>query len=91
MLVDIVEHTNKEWNRDTTTQASALLKHLHFEFVINLIITQKVLSFTSGITTSLQRKGVGFVEAYDDVQQVIQTLQHVRSDIDSFLVTGINR
>lgn len=83
-LLNISQHTNKQWNRDTTTQASALLKRMDFEFTITLIITQKILSFTAGITTSLQKKGIDIAKAYEDVQRVIQTLEHVRSNIESF-------
>ena len=31
-ITDMVENTCKQWNRDTVTQASALLKRFDFEF-----------------------------------------------------------
>ena len=83
-LADMVQHTHKQWNKETTTQAFALLKRLDFEFLVNLIITQKALAFTSGVTARLQKKGIDVVEAYQHVQHVIQTLQNVRGQIDSY-------
>ena len=35
-FTDMVDNANKQWNRDTVTQASALLKRFDFEFFINL-------------------------------------------------------
>lgn len=80
----MVQHIDKEWNRETTTQTSALLKRLNFEFLVNLIITQKVLSFTSGITTRLQKRGIDMAEAYEDVHRVIHSLQHVRLNVGTY-------
>ena len=57
---------------------------MDFEFTITLVITQKILSFTTGITTGLQKKGIDIAEAYEDVQCVIRTLEQVRSNVDSF-------
>ena len=66
----------------TTTQAFALLKRLDFEFLVNLIITQKALAFTSGVTS--RGGGIDVVEAYLYVQHVIRTLENVRGQIDSY-------
>ena len=43
-FTDMVDNTCKQWNRDTVAQASALLKRFDFEFLINLVVTQKVWS-----------------------------------------------
>ena len=48
---DIIEN-NREWNRDTVSLASSLLKGIDFEFIINLVVVQKVLAFTSGSSKS---------------------------------------
>ena len=45
---------NRRWNRDTVAQASALLKSIDF-VPINLRITQRVLEFTSSITSGLPK------------------------------------
>ena len=53
-LSEMTQNLDKKWNRDTIGQASSLLKSLDFEFIINLVITQKVLAYTSGIIKALQ-------------------------------------
>ena len=62
-FTDMVENSDKQWNRDTMTQASALLKRFDFESVINLVITQKVLACTSSITTRLQSQGFDMMKS----------------------------
>ena len=83
-LADMVQHTHRQWNKETITQAFALLTRLDFEFLVNLIITQKALAFTSGVTSRLQQRGIDVVEPYQHVQHVIRTLQNVRGQIDSY-------
>ena len=61
-FIDMTLNVNKRWNRDTVAQASALLKGIDFEFIMNLVVTQKVLAFTSSITTGLQKHGLGMVK-----------------------------
>ena len=36
-------NTEKNWNRDTVIRASSLLKRIDFEFIINLMLIQKVI------------------------------------------------
>lgn len=81
---EMVENVNKQWNRDTVTQASALLKRFDFEFIINLVVTQKVLAYTSSITTRLQTRGFDIVKAYDEIHLVITTLEKMRNKVDEF-------
>ena len=69
-LLSMAGHTEKSWNRDTTSQATSLLKRIDFEFLINLVITQKILAFTSGLTERLQKRGV-------DLMEVVQYSNHV--------------
>lgn len=80
----MVKNIDKEWNRDTVNQASSLLKNIDFDFIINLVIVQKVLAFTSGITTGLQKRGIDVVDVCTQVQLVIRTLQGVRSEVEGF-------
>ena len=37
-FIDMAQNVDKQWNRDTVAQASALLKRIDFEFLINLVI-----------------------------------------------------
>ena len=83
-LGDMAVNADKKWNRDTVTQASALLKRFDFEFVMNLVIVQKILAYSTSLTTMLQSKGIDAVKAYEEVNLVIRTLQHVRTNLDGF-------
>ena len=44
-LGDMAVNADKKRNRDTVMQASALLKQFDFEFVMNLVIVQKILTY----------------------------------------------
>ena len=83
---DMIENTEKNWNRDTAILASSLLKRIDFEFIINLyvVLTQKVIVYTAGITTSLQKIGIDLVSLNDQIQLVVRTLQNVRKDVSNF-------
>ena len=52
---EMMENEDRHWNRENTciTQGTSLLMSVDFEFIVNLLITQKVLAYTSGIMTSL--------------------------------------
>ena len=80
----MVDNTCKQWNRDTVAQASALLKRFDFEFLINLVVTQKVLAYTSSITTRLQSRRFDIVKAYEEIHLVISTLEKIRNEVDEF-------
>ena len=68
-LVEMSLNFTGRWNRDTVAQATSLLKGIDFEFTLG--VTQKVLAFTSSITTGLQQKGIDLVNAYEDIQLAI--------------------
>ena len=61
-LVEMSVNFTGRWNRDTVAQVTSLLKGIDFEFIITLGVIQKVLAFTSSITTGLQ-KGIDLVNA----------------------------
>ena len=63
ILSEMSQNLDKQWNRDTVGQALSLLKSLDFEFIINLVITHKILAYTSGITTGLQKRGIDLANA----------------------------
>jgi len=61
-LLEAVVHTfttinenSSEWNRDTVSQSSSLLKCIDFEFVINLFVVQWLLLFTSDLSETGNR------------------------------------
>jgi hypothetical protein len=78
------QNLDKQWNRDTVGQASSLLKSLDFEFIINLVITQKILAYTSGITIGLQKRGIDLANASEQIKLVIRTLLCIRQDVETF-------
>ena len=41
-----------------------------FEFIISLIVFYRLLNPLAGITNRLKRRGVGIIEAYDNVSSV---------------------
>ena len=51
---------------------------------MSLALTQKIIVYTAGITTSLQKRGANLVSLNDQIQLVIRTLQNVRKDICNF-------
>ena len=69
---------------DTVTQASALLKQFDFEFLINLVVTQKILAYTSSITTRLQSRDFDIMKAYEEIHLVIATLEKIWNEVDKF-------
>lgn len=83
-LCTMIENSDREWNRDTINQASSLYKNIDFEFIVNLQIVQRILAYTSGITTALQKRGIDFVNVFGQVKVLIRTLQNVRQGVDEF-------
>ena len=69
-----------------TAQASALLKRTDIEFLINLIVTQKVLAYTSSITTRLQSRGFDIVNVYEEIHLVIITLENTRNKVSFIMI-----
>ena len=86
-LSEISVNTGGHWNRDTISQASSFLKSIDFEFLINLLTAQKILSYTSGITTELQKKGLDLADAISRVKLVIRMLESIRTTVSSFYHT----
>ena len=76
-LTHIAKYSEKQWNRDTIPQASASLKHFGFEFLINLMSTQRILAYTTSTTTRLRCKGLDMPKAYEEIGLVIRTLQQM--------------
>ena len=80
---DMIENHDKDWNRDTMNQSS-LIKSIDFEFVINLVIVQRILAYTSGVTTALQKQGIDCVSVFNQIQVLIRSLRATRQQVDQF-------
>ena len=63
---------------------SFLLSLSQFYFIVALVLTQKILSYTKGLSTKLQGRYVDVVRAYRDIELVKTALKDCRSDCDSF-------
>ena len=83
-LSDMYLNASRDWNRETVSQASSLFKSIDFEFIVNLVITQKILSFVSGVTTSLQKRGIDLGDVCHQVQLVVKVLDQSRISVDAF-------
>ena len=83
-LSDMALNTSGEWNRDTGSQAASFLKSVDFDFIINIVIARKMFAFVSGITTSLQTRGIDMGGVCNQVQLVIRVLKQTRSNVESF-------
>lgn len=83
-LMEMHENADKSWNRGTSTQGFSLLKSIDFEFIVTLVVTQRVIAFTSGITTGLQTRGIDLANVVEQVKFVIRALQAAKDKIESF-------
>ena len=74
-----------EWNRDTWSDAHSLfLAVSQFSFVVALVLTQKVLGYTKGLSIKLQGRYVDVASAHKDIKSVKNIVKQKRSEVDSF-------
>ena len=55
-----------------------------FSFVVSLVTTQKVLSYTRGLSVKLQGRYVDVARAHRDIELVQNTLKKSWSNVDTF-------
>ena len=73
------------FNDDTITKASNLYKLCYnFEFVVALIITGSILSYTSAVTELLQRKSNDILQAYKLIESVKALFHDIRANVNIF-------
>ena len=57
-----------EWSRDAVTDATSLCKAiLDFEFIITLYTVERYLSYTEGLTRSLQGRATDLIAAINHI------------------------
>lgn len=79
------ESSPSDWNRETRSEAQSLLLAMsQFSFVVALVLSQKILAYTKGLSIKLQGRYVDVVRAHRDIQSVKTTLKNVRYQIDHF-------
>ena len=59
-----------------------LIKNIDFKFIVNLLIVQRILAYTSGVTTALQKRGIDLVNVCNQIQILIRTLESTRQRAD---------
>ena len=81
-LETIARSSPAEWNRETRSDSHSLLLGIsQFSFIFALVLAQKVLSYTKGLSVKLQGRYVDAVRAYCDIET---TLKACRSGVDDF-------
>ncbi|XP_057310628.1 52 kDa repressor of the inhibitor of the protein kinase-like [Hydractinia symbiolongicarpus] len=83
-LEKITENRDKSFSRSNMDAARPLLLGIcQFEFIAVLVIVQKVLGYTRGLTVKLQSIESDLVKTSRNVLLLKRTLQVIRSDIDT--------
>ena len=72
------------WSKDSVIDARGLLTNITTtDFLSALVITQSVLAYLRGITSSLKGEAKYIIEAVDELNTVKSTLQLVRDDVET--------
>ena len=83
LCMETIQDESHRWSTDSLTDARSLLLAITCpEFIASLVITQRVLSYTTGITRSLQAQSRDIIEAVDHIDTLRNTLQSVRDNVD---------
>jgi len=84
-LEEIASSPVSEWNRESRAEAHTQLTAISkFSFIATLLISQRVLSYTKGLSVKLQGAYVDVARAFHDVTLVKSTLEKVRQNVDAF-------
>ena len=84
-LVAIVYSSSSDWNRETCSDAQSLLLAMsQFSFMIALVLSQKILAYTKGLSVKLQGRYVDVVWAHRDIESVKAVISGVLSRVDDF-------
>ena len=83
-LDEIRLNTDKHWNNESTTKANAFYHAIcTFEFLMVLIITQRCLAYTKGVTIKLQSSSIDAIKAYKDMETIKEAIEAIRQDVDA--------
>ena len=78
-LEEIASNGSRDWNRESTKDATGLLQAVTtFQFLLAFIITKET-GYTMGLTIRLQRSSIDSLEAYRDVTMVRDMLKDIRN------------
>ena len=76
------QNNDKNWDRDTSSDASTLLESTRkFEFIVTLIITSNILNYIIEATRKLQRKEMDIIKGYAEIDVILSTVAATRKDL----------
>ena len=82
-MEDIASSHASEWNRESKSDANSFLHAIsQFPFVVALVLSHNVLSYTKGLSVKLQGRYVDVVRAHNDVEGVKSTIKEARCKVD---------
>ena len=86
------ETYSKGWSAKDKQETSSYLHVLsNFNFIIGLISLHRLIHPFTGITKRLQGRSIDVVEAFNEVESVVNDLGAVRSNIDTEFDTAYNQ
>ena len=73
------------FNDDTSTKVSNLYKSCYnFDFVVALVITRSILSYTSAVTELLQKNPNDILQLYQLTEKVKAQFRDIRTNVNIF-------
>ena len=70
--------TSTGWNADSSSHAFSFLNNITcFSFIAAFVVTSNILAYTAPLATSLQKKALDIVKAYQSIRAVFDTVQNV--------------
>ena len=84
-IEEIVSSPVSEWNRESRAEAhTQLIAMSKFPFITISCTSQRVLSYTKGLSIKVQGTYVDVAHAFRDVPLVKSTLENLHQNVDAF-------
>ncbi|XP_057317590.1 52 kDa repressor of the inhibitor of the protein kinase-like [Hydractinia symbiolongicarpus] len=84
-LEKITLNEDRKYSRKNVDTARPLYYIMQqFEFIVVLVIVQKTLGYTRGLTVKLQSSTTDLIQASEEVSLLHQTLKFIRSHMDTY-------
>ena len=84
-LEEISHASSEAWNRETRNDAHIFLLGIsQFTFFVSLVLTQRVLAYTKGLSVKLQGFYVDVANAHQQIECVKDVLKGTGASVDSF-------
>ena len=73
-----------DWDTKSKADAASLMASLtSFDFIVSFLVVYQMLSHMSAITVKLQRSTIDILEAYANVDELVNLYKSQRDDIES--------